>query len=193
MTRALLLWLIVPALVPAGCARRRETGSKPPPPPPLVMDAASAGAVRHWLARWRSEPARTGDGEVRYAFVIGESAPSGRRGYSRVTCRLVLQDPEYRSVRRDGRLRIVLVAAPNRSDERVVGGWQLSADTAGEHYRYGIMPGYLLDLVWPRVEGVTTYRLVVRWSDPEGEAGVTTTFHFEDVFGYDAQTMPTTP
>jgi len=176
----------------AGCGvRPDETAVKAPPPPPRVMDPASASVGRQWLARWRFEPATAGD-TVRYAFLIGESAPSGREGYSRLTCRLVLQDGDYKPVRRDGRIRMVLIASPNRPDERVVGVWQLDAATADGHYRYGIMPGYLLDLLWPRVEGVGTYRLVMRWTAPQGEAHVTTTFHFEDVFGYDLQTTPTT-
>ena len=187
------LLLILALAAPAGCVPSDRPSSKPPPPPPLEMEPASAQQGRQWYAQWGVEPAVTGDVAVRYAFLIGESAPSGRKGCSRLTCRLVLQDGDYRPIRRDGPIRIVLVAAPGLEDQRVVGTWALDAAAAGGHYRYGIMPGYLLDLLWPRMEGVATYRLVVRWSDPRGPARVTTMFHFEDAFGYDAQTPPTTP
>ncbi|NLF31064.1 MAG: hypothetical protein GX591_09285 [Planctomycetes bacterium] len=191
-TTRLLLMGALAALV--GCVPAARPPSKdPPPPPPLEMDPASADQARQWYAQWVGEPEAAGESDVRYAFMIGESAPSGRTGHSCLTCRLVLLDAEYRPIRHDGPIRIVLVAGPNGPDERVVGGWNLDASAAGGHYLYGIMPGYHLDLVWPRAGGAATYRLMVRWSDLRGRASVTTMFHFEDVFGYDVQTTPTTP
>jgi hypothetical protein len=171
-----------------GCTQPDRARDDLGPTPRLMMPPETAEQARQWYDAWLNEPDTTGDTDVETAGLIGVAARSDQTGYSRALCRLALSSAEAKLIRSDGPIRIILVARPTRPDEQIVGAWFLTAQQAGEHFRYGRLPGYQLDLYWPRMAATSVYRLIVRWDSPDGQARQTTMISFEDTFGYDIRT-----
>jgi len=171
-----------------GCVQGDRAQDDLGPTPRLMMPGATAEQARAWYEVWLNEPDMAGDTHVQSAGLIGATVRSGQTGYSRLLCRFALSSAESKLIRLDGPIRIILIARPTQPDEQIVGAWVLTAEQAGEHFRYGRLPSYHLDLYWPRVAATGTYRLIVRWDSPDGKARQTTVISFEDTFGYDTRT-----
>jgi hypothetical protein len=172
----------------AGCAQPDRARDDLGPTPRLMLTPDSAEQGQAWYDAWLDEPDTPGDSPIRSSGLIGASARSGEPGIARILCRFVLSSTTSELIRVDGSIRIILIARPMQPDEQVVGTWSLTASEAAEHFRYGNLPGYRLDLFWPRVAGTSTYRLIVRWDNPVLRARQTTVISFEDTFGYDTRT-----
>jgi len=183
--------LLATAALPAmhGCADPDATVGDLGPTPRLIMSPDSVEQARAWYAAWIDQADVPG-AEVRAAGLIGAAGRSDRPGYGRVLCRLALSSATGELIRSDGRIRIVLVARPRQPDEQVIGAWEIPAVRSGEHFRPGRLPGYQLDLYWPRTPATSTYRVVVRWDGPQSVGRQTTTISFEDTFANDRGTNP---
>jgi len=173
--------LLIALAAVGGCAGGLGAPKTPPPAPPVLP--IQAEMADRWYRQWAYEEDIPGR-EVRgMSFSMSMSGrdwrePEGPDGYA---IRVYLYDALSRTVKADGMLQVILVAAPGPG-ARPLFAWSIDAGRMPEHFRPSKPPGYLLQLDWgaaaPPPAGSAL--LAVKWTSLDGSSCFIQNIIFKD-------------